>query len=216
MIIGNLAPTVLELPMKGQPVMLVTVADSAGIPVNLDGRSVNFKIYTSPTESTHLVERTTVDGITKLLPYSLGQLQIELTSLQKDSMSPQALYYFALTVTDDISSQIVATIAGHVLPVSVMGMAVAGVTGAATSPLSVSLVNVVVLQGEAGGVGYLDGIVTVSQPVGCVVQFVNPQNAGAQEQWILETSTAATDPGARRRPLDYNASTNTKVWRRIL
>lgn len=60
------------------------------------------------------------------------------------------------------------------------------------------------------GTGCLDAVETVSLPVNTLYVI---RVSGEIQMWLLETSTAATATGVQR-PLDYNASTNTKVWTR--
>ena len=64
--------------------------------------------------------------------------------------------------------------------------------------------------GLSGGSGYLDGIVTTNLTVPTLIVIYV---AGELQDWLLETSTAATAEGIQR-PLDYNGSTNTRVWTR--
>lgn len=66
------------------------------------------------------------------------------------------------------------------------------------------------LLGVSGGAGYLDGLTTSILPVPFLVTLYI---AGELQDWLLETSTAATGESVQR-PSDYNAATNTKVWTR--
>jgi hypothetical protein len=80
--------------------------------------------------------------------------------------------------------------------------------------LSTATINTRTLLGEAGGAGYLDGIATVGQATGCVVQMFISSSVPPQ-QWILLASTENDSLGAVCRPLDYSDS-NRKAWFRIL
>ena len=77
--------------------------------------------------------------------------------------------------------------------------------------LSTTFKNTQILSGETGGSGYLDGIPTTVQPVGCMIEFYVDENT-PPSTWVLRDSTAATVAGATCRPTDYNGSTNAKVW----
>ena len=58
------------------------------------------------------------------------------------------------------------------------------------------------------GTGGLAAIVTTTIEVPFIATI---SISGAVQEWMLQTSTAATATGVQR-PTDYNASTNTKVW----
>lgn len=81
------------------------------------------------------------------------------------------------------------------------------------SILPLNTVSVLALLGYATGENYLDGIPTINQPVGCIIEYVDP-TSGQLMGWRLEASTQATVPGSYQRPLDYS-STNQKVWRSL-
>ena len=80
--------------------------------------------------------------------------------------------------------------------------------------LSTRFVNSLSLTDLEGGDGYLDGIVTLTQTVGCIIEFLDTNNQ--PQQWILEAGTTATTAGEYQRGLDYATTTNEKVWRRIM
>jgi hypothetical protein len=82
--------------------------------------------------------------------------------------------------------------------------------------LSTRFMNTPTLAGVSGGVGHLNGLATLTQPVGCAVQFFYGGNP--PEVWVLETWTSAaqnTASGAYQQPLDFNSSSNPKVWRKV-
>jgi hypothetical protein len=113
-----------------------------------------------------------------------------------------------------VSLDIILSNTGRLLPSLEPLSATYASSGEPSGFLSIAVVNVRQLLGEDGGTGYLDGITTVGQTVGCIVEYIHP-TTGQIMGWVLETSTQATIAGQYRRPLDYNASTNTKVWRSL-
>ena len=75
--------------------------------------------------------------------------------------------------------------------------------------LSTRFMNTLGLLGDDGGAGYLDGIATVDQPVGCQISYVLN---GEEQKRILEVKTDQAGAGFTN-PLDFNAGSNNKVWR---
>jgi hypothetical protein len=61
-----------------------------------------------------------------------------------------------------------------------------------------------------GAAGSLEAVATLNLPVPTLRTFYNVAE-DALENWLLVTSTANTATGVQQ-PLDYNASSNTKVW----
>lgn len=52
-------------------------------------------------------------------------------------------------------------------------------------------------------------------PVGTVIRFNNADNLNVLEDWLLKEGTDAEVAHQKRRPADYNASTNAKFYERV-
>lgn len=74
-------------------------------------------------------------------------------------------------------------------------------------------VNFLTLSGLEGGAGYLDGIPTT----GLIVPRAYAFKSGSQlAVYVLEAGTDVEATPGVIRPLDFNASTNAKVWKQLL
>jgi hypothetical protein len=222
-IAGGTQAEVQTMPVAGRSVMQLTITDGSGNDIKLDpvANTISLSVYQNqddPLASVSplfTVSLATTPGITIDSPSSSGSIEIEISAAQAKLLFPQWLYTGILTVTDVISTQIIQTRTFFIEPVlTSLAQAFEITTPANTVALYTNVLNTLVLQGPQGGVGYLDGITTATQPVGCIVQYNDPAS-GQPRQWILEVSTHATDAG-HQRPLDYNGVTNTKVWRKIM
>lgn len=210
--LGNLSPTVIELPLVGKVAISLILRDEDGAAFLLDvTQSHNFQISLNPNGAA-LITRTEDDGITLLEPYANGEVYIVLTAEEAALLSAQQLYSFLYVVRDD-ENNVVLSNAGHVLPLlsPVANVHQAVGEGGPGALLSTVTVNQLDLSGLEGGAGYLDGVATVGQPVPCIVNFLLN---GQLNAWVLEAGDETGDGYVR--PLDYNAVTNIKRWRQVL
>lgn len=211
---GLINPPVVLLPFKGRPMFGLSFDDSTGADVDLTARTVSVSVYTSLDATSPLATRDTGGGggVSKVTPITGGNVTVELTAPQLALLSLQRLYAFVATVTDDVSAQIVATIAGFLLPTAYLpGSGFAITSGTGISALSTSYVNTVTITGYTGGAGTLEALDAAGQNVPCVVQFPN-WSTGAPEQWVLETSSAT--PVANE--IVASLANAGKRWRRIM
>lgn len=211
---GNLAPTILAFPLRGKAAFTLNVVDEDGAAFTLDpAYAYALSVHASPTTAAALMTLAVGSGLTLGSPYSAGGINVAFSAPQVALLSAQKLYSFLLTVTN-VSLDIILSNTGRLLPSLEPLSASYATGGSGTSTLSILYVNVQSLLGETGGSGYLDGIATVNQQVGCIVEYIDP-TSGQLKGWILEAYAYAPAAGSFVRPTDYNAVTNIKTWRSL-
>lgn len=209
---GNLTADVISVPLLGRSQIELLLVDSDGVPLALDTAALQFQIQRNSDDGTPLLSYAVGSSIQILLPTSAGNVLVTFAPADVvNFLTPLWLFTYILTVTDVPSGQVILSRTGYLACVNSSLNQSFTITSTMPQLLSTSFVNVRQLSGLSGGAGYLDGIATVSQPVGCIVNWIDSN--GQQESWILETSTVATGVGFQR-PLDYSV-TNTKVWRSL-
>lgn len=213
-ILGNLAPNIVDFPLRGDTSFTLAVVNPDGTPFNLDPTNAYaFSVYKNADDAAPLVGPMAVGtGLTLLVPATAGKIKIAFSGPQALLMSAQQLYDFLLVVSNNLGAAVLL-VTGKLIPNLDPASASYSTGGVTSTLLSTTTLNTLNLLGLVGGVGYLDGIATLNQDVNCTVQFLG--DGTNPVQWILETSTAATVAGVTQRPLDYSVS-NTKVWRRIM
>jgi hypothetical protein len=201
----------MRVPLLGRCSIIFTVVDENGNPfVIVEGANdVQLDVYRFATDTLPLFTLTSGAGITVL---SENRLLIDF-GVNGAQFSAFAMFTALLTVTNTVTSVVIFEKTYAILPVRT-GITVTLDTTDMAALLSLAFLNTRTLTGSVGGVGYLDGIATLTQPVGCVVQFYIDQNQPPQT-WRLKAGTDAAVADAVVRPVDYNAGTNAKVWVRI-
>lgn len=200
----------IRIPLVGRASFVAEIVDDAGAPFDLtnDHKIIGYVLQRqSDALSSALITLTSDDGDIVALNDE-GNIFIALSTADVALLSSQALYYLVVTVVDAVAPTTVECVNSWLAICQHL-------TDSVSQPefptviLSTSFLNTLQLAGESGGTGYLDGLATVAQPVGCYVTFT-PTGEQPQE-WELVASTSATVAGATRRPLDY-AADNQKVW----
>lgn len=201
----------LRLPLIARTSFVAEIVDESGAPFDLtNDHKVHAYILRNQTDAlaSALVSLTSEDGEIVVLN-DPGHVFVALSSNEAALLSPQAMFYLVITVVDAVTPTTIECVnAWHVICQYLADSVSQPVFP--TVILSTSFLNTLQLAGEAGGDGYLDGLATLAQPVGCYVTFT-PSGEQPQE-WELVASTAATVAGSTRRPLGYAAGTNEKVW----
>lgn len=214
--IGYLQNTTIEFPLRGQGAISFALVKEDGTPLVLDATyNYSFGVFTHADDTVPLFALTGGSGLTLLTPFSAGIVYLSPTGPQLALMNAQQAYIFQALVSDAMSAPILAQ-AGTLLPVlTPSAKSYLSVGGGNTGFLSNRTINVLALAGEAGGAGYLDGIITVGQPITppCIVEWIDT-TTGRQTGWVLENSSDATVAGSKRRPLDYNSSI-PRCWRSL-
>lgn len=212
--LGSTEITTLVVLLRGGAQIQLALLDDNGAVVDLTlAAALALDVYESDGAADPLFSSSLEDDITIADPATEGVALIDFPPEKVALVNSQQLYTWQLTASD-VDGNVLYAASGKLIPTYQKSGTSFAVTGNAVGTvLSTRFVNTLSLLGEAGGAGYLDGLVTVAQPVPCVVQFIDT-TTGAPQEWTLETSTDATDAGAKRRPLDYHAVTNTKVWRK--
>lgn len=212
MIIGNITPSVVEFPLVGRPGVILQLLNSSRVPVNITNAvTIVADIFRNIGDVALISKASASAQILVLEGY--GYIYIPLDSTDVAKLSPQWLYDIIVKLLNSDDNTIIEQVnAFKLLPVNTPQLW--------TKPteifmaLSTIFINTLSLLGETGGTGYLNGVATVNQTIGCVVQF---RIAGEQpQQWQLMSGTNAAEPGEICRPIDYNATTNAKYWQKIL
>lgn len=222
---GFVEADVQVLPLLGRSVLQLTIVDNSGNDIKLDpvSNTVTMSVYQNPDDMIAsppiaplaVVSLVTNPGISIDLPETLGSIEVEFSAAQAKLFSPQWLYTFVLIVTDTITGQVILSRSGNIQPVlESLSQAFEITTPSTTVALYTTVLNTLSLSGVQGGAGFLDGITTTTQGVGCVVQFDDP-TTGTPAQWILEVSQHVSDV-THQRGLDWNTASNPKVWRKIM
>lgn len=189
----------VRLPLVGRACARVTV----GMDITND-HTVLAYIMLHPGDAIvdAVVSKSSVaDGI--IVTDAPREIFFDLTDDEAADLSPNRLYNLLVTLVD-ASDAVVHAIQFNLIPVNRYVQEDFPLTGVAVL-LSTRFINTLALLGEAGGAGYLDGVTTVGQPAGCVVQFTP---VGLQpQQWTLIAGADATEAGAKRRGLDWVAGT---------
>lgn len=202
--IGNLDPNIVELPMLGR------CATRATLSTDVLGRKVGIKIYRNEDDINPLIAKDTL-GTEVVVLTGDRTIFFELTDIEKAFLSPTRVYHLHIFVYS-AANAVEHNQSYHLLPL-LQFINVGDIIANAAMDLSTRYKNVRTLLGAAGGAGFLDGIVTVGQPVGAIVSFVVAAT-GTQEEHILETRTDQAGDGFTV-PNDWNAVTNNKIWRKI-
>ncbi len=199
MIIGNLDPVVVEVLVRGPGDIRCTLS-------RVVTSSDIIKAYILQNQDNDLddaiISKSSVAGEIQVLEGD-SEIYIRLNDVDRAKLSSSRVYHLHIHLIDfDDQTSILLAQSFHLLPVDQF------INATFTMPaLSTRFENTVTLLGETGGSGYLDGVSTTNQPVGCVVKFVV---AGVQSEYILETLTDQSGEGFVA-PLD----SETKIWRKI-
>ncbi len=199
MIIGNLDPVVVEVLVRGPGDIRCTlsrvVTSSDIIKAYILRNSDDDLDDAIISKSSQAGEIQVLDGET--------EVYIRLNDIDRGNLSPSRVYHLHVHLIDiDDETSVLLAQSFHLLPVEQF------INATFTMPaLSTRFENTVTLLGETGGSGYLDGVSTTNQPVGCVVKFVVD---GVQSEYILEVYTDQSGAGFVT-PLD----SSTKIWRKI-
>jgi hypothetical protein len=203
---GNLAATIVKVPLKGRVAFAMDFS-----PVSVAGMTVS--LYVAPDDGSAEADIITHEGTdTKT---SSTAVLFELTSPEALLLSAQRLRPFLVTLADEATEEVRYSMTGYLLPV--LNLFYGSLAATIMQPtLNSAFVNRVAITAYAGNVsGSLDYITTADKSLGTILEFVLV-SGGQPEQWVLEAGTNATDAGVYQRPNDYNGSTNARVWRRCM
>lgn len=209
---GLISPRTVTLSLFGRGFFTAGFVGSNGEAYPLTGGVATVGIYASPSAVTPLVELTTSGGQVTALN-TAGQIAVRLTDVQAATLSAGRLYHLQIFLSVDGTLALATAL--NTFDLIPINQAINwNIAGEITMALSTSFLNTQILLGQVGGVGYLNGISTIVQPVGCMIQFYLDPSQPPQ-QWVLRAGTDAAVTDAVVRPLDYHVSTNAKVWLRI-
>lgn len=198
---NTITVSAVRLPLVGRVGALVTLEQDI-----IGDLTIQLAINKQATDAVPLIAKTSDDGGV-LATDSFGQIFFELTNEEKALLNTQRIYHLRVDLLND-ALDVVFSQAFYLHPT----VAAFSELYTMSALLSTRFVNTPNLLGEVGGAGYLDGVVTLAQPVGCIVRF--KPSGGPPEEWKLTAGTEATEAGVTRRPLDYSVE-NQKYWLRI-
>lgn len=210
---GNLTIRPVEFNLLGRPGFYVTLQDETGAAYAISG-SVDVKAYflknTDDALSAALVTRlASTAGI--IVTGTTGQIFIDLTA-DVALFSDCWLYPLVVTLVDNASGAVLLVNTFRLF-VNAQSQSFSAAGAQRNALYSIYYVNTLALTDYVGGAGYLDGIVTTVQPLHCWITFT--RSGGQPEEWELVAWTSSamnTVAGVFQQPLDFNASTNPKVW----
>ena len=202
MILGNLEPRVVE----------VAVRSSGDIRCNLghsvtNSEKVEAFIIVNQDDSIEeaIIEKSSIDGEIQVLSGE-SEIYIRLDDADRALLNPSRVYHLYVNVLDIDTQGILSIDSFHLLPIEQF------INAQLVMPiLSTRFVNSQQLAGAIGGPGYLDGLPTLTQPVGCQISFVVD---GVRNIYILEVWTDQGGEGFVE-PSDFDPTSNPKIWRQI-
>lgn len=217
MITGNITPSVIEFPLFGRPAIIAVLKDSTGTAIELDDDFyIVASIFRNSDDDTPVLSKTTEDGGVLVLE-TLGYIYIPFAALDivdvdgNVILSSQWVYDLRVSIFNVSDDSIQHVNVFSLLPVN--NPQLWSLPTVVNMSLSIKFVNTPSIVDYVGGSGYLDGLATINQTVGCWITFTR---AGAQpEEWELivwTDSSMNTSSGIYQQPTDFNASTNAKVW----
>lgn len=115
MIVGNLIPAYVTVPLRGKSSFLFTFQDSAGALLDLTDLSFTFQVFKNPDDPLASAIISVDDTvITPLNNLANGVIQIDLSALDAAKLSAQRLYAF-LAIAKDAADEIVQALPGFLI-----------------------------------------------------------------------------------------------------
>lgn len=198
------------LALRGRLSLLVALLDEAGVARSVDSSLKIKATFRDDPDGTPFLTKESAAGEI-ILTAEDGVILIDFAdeAERADNFSSQRLAYLTVELLQEDDDTGVSADSFLVIPANQAFV----LTYPMSAFLSIKFINTLDLDGETGGAGYLDGLVTLGQAVGCVVQFKTDDNP--PEQWRLDAGTEANVAGSVVRGLDYS-NANQKYWRRIV
>lgn len=210
--IGILDSQTIRLPLKGRAAMVLQLQDINGDPVDLTEVTLAAYVLDDASEdiADALIGLTGTSGLS-ILNADTAQVLVDC-SAEVSLLSAQRLYWFFIRVTDTASGQVTYEAGYPLLCLNDYINSLTPVILAGGIVYSTLYVNTPALAGPVGGSGYLDGVDTTGQPLGCVVTF-SPAG-GPPQEWQLVAFTSQSGNGYLK-PLNFDGVTNNKIWQRL-